>query len=579
MPAFAGKYPAIESLIARLDEYLKREHPTWFGPDAKHPVLPVKRSKVIHDNLWGTNRYSWRELVLLDSPLLQRLRDIHQVGLAFQIYPSAHHTRFDHSLGVTTIAARVFDSLLSRNRGQLRDIASAIYKNEDRDSTIAKFKQELRLAALLHDTGHSLFSHASERVYEKLDVLTSAAAELRKITGKKKGSGEAISFCFALTPSVAQLLDRVKGKLTGPTSSEDYDGDIDLMNVAMLIVGKSTHPFLQFLGDIISSGFDADKLDYLLRDAKAAGLPLQYDLDRYLYAVQVSGETLGDGDGYLENLYNLVAPAKPERRPAAGSDSYPYYDTYRVRLPRQAMNAIEQIVICKLMLFSYIYHHAKVRSGEGTLTLMLGRQVHSWRASGEDDGKIVERFLTMTDSALRAPTITESNDPIVRDYAYRIANRLLPREVLRLSVALATGTDRVHVGALIEQLHDSAENLGELSDFEKQLATELRKTSSLGGSDQDVLHQAGVWVDVPKPPKFEDVDKMVIRGDNGADVHLTHLFPINQWTEAYTHYRYHVRLFAFSEYHEAVAKAARKAIEVVAKIENAAFYSSIIRVR
>jgi HD superfamily phosphohydrolase len=47
-------------------------------------------------------------------------------------------------------------------------------------------------------------------------------------------------------------------------------------------VGRSKHPLLQFLGDIISGGFDADKLDYLLRDASAAGLPLRYDLERYL---------------------------------------------------------------------------------------------------------------------------------------------------------------------------------------------------------------------------------------------------------------------------------------------------------
>ena len=39
----------------------------------------------------------------------------------------------------------------------------------------------------------------------------------------------------------------------------------------MLIIGRSHHPYMQFLGDIISSGFDADKLDYLLRDAIAAG--------------------------------------------------------------------------------------------------------------------------------------------------------------------------------------------------------------------------------------------------------------------------------------------------------------------
>lgn len=572
----AGTYPAIHSLISRLDEYLKREHPTFFGPAAIHPKLAAKRSKVFHDNLWGTNRYSWRELAIIDSPIFQRLRDIHQVGLAFQVYPSAHHMRFDHSLGVATIASRVFDAILTRHRGRIRDIATTLYPAvANRDETIAKFRQELRLAALLHDTGHSLFSHASERVFEDLSILKSAAAELQTITAKAKGAGEALSFCLALTPSIKDLLDRSKNRLTGESSSEDYDGEIDLTNVALLIVGRSTHPALRFMGEIISSGFDADKLDYLLRDAKAAGLPLTYDLDRYLYAVQLADERLADGDGLLQKLYEGVAPVQPRKEPAPTAESQPYYDTQRIRLPRQAMNAIEQIVICKLMLYSYIYHHPKVRSAEGALTRMLTRQVAEWRRNGDDDGRIVERFLTMTDASLRSPTFTESADPIVKDYAYRIANRLIPREVLALSVANASGTDKVLVGALIERLQETG-----MGEFEQRLAAEIRAVTSLTGSDEDVLRKAGVWVDIPKPPKFEDVDKMIISGrDETGGVQLTHLFPIRQWTDAYTHYRYALRLFAFSEYHAEVSIAATKTIKAVGKIENEDFYKRIMRRR
>ena len=582
MPSpFAGEYPAIESLIVRLDEFLKREHPSWFGATARHPVLRVKRSKVIHDNLWGTNRYSWRELVLMDSPLLQRLRDIHQVGLAFQVYPSAHHTRFDHCLGVVTIAARVFDSLASKHRDRLRDIAKSLEKEMEPDRTIQKFKQELRLAALLHDTGHSLFSHASERVYEQLDVLVAATNELRVITGKAKGAGEVLSFCLTLTPSVSALLSRSEGRLTGVKSSDDYEGAVDLLNVALLVVGRSTHPFLQFMGDIVSSGFDADKLDYLLRDAQAAGLPLRYDLDRYLYAVQLELEALADGDGHLFKLYDKVSSVKPTREPAPTPEAATFFDSYRIRLPREAMNAIEQIVICKLMLFSYIYHHPKVRSAEGTLTLMLHRQVSVWRKAGEDGGKITERFLTLTDAALRGDPFTTSADEVVKEYAYRIANRLIPREVMRLSVAIATGTDKVLVGAFIDQIQEDAKRVGELSTFEVKLAEELRLAApTLTGTDEDVLRKAGVWVDIPKPPKFEDVDKMVVTGaGTAAGVRLTHLFPIRQWTEAYTHYRYHVRLFAFSEYHGPVTEAAKKAITAVAKIESESFYDSVARKR
>ena len=99
--------------------------------------------------------------------------------------------------------------------------------------------------------------------------------------------------------SVSSLLSRGKEKLLGDATSEEYEGDIDFINIALLIVGRSRHPFLQFLGDVISSSFDADKLDYLLRDATTAGLPLRYDFERYSYAVRIEDNKLADGAGRL----------------------------------------------------------------------------------------------------------------------------------------------------------------------------------------------------------------------------------------------------------------------------------------
>lgn len=84
-------YPTLTKLVKYLDQYLERTYPEFFGKSAVHPVLPLKSFKVIHDNLWGTNRFSWLELALIDSPLLQRLRSIHQTGLAYYVYPSARH--------------------------------------------------------------------------------------------------------------------------------------------------------------------------------------------------------------------------------------------------------------------------------------------------------------------------------------------------------------------------------------------------------------------------------------------------------------------------------------------------------
>jgi hypothetical protein len=107
-------YPALSRIISDLDDFLRSSHPSFFGSQASHPHSPLKRYKVIHDNLWGTSRFTWREMIIIDSPVMQRLRDIHQTGLAYHVYPSARHSRFEHSLGVLTIASRVFDSLVQR---------------------------------------------------------------------------------------------------------------------------------------------------------------------------------------------------------------------------------------------------------------------------------------------------------------------------------------------------------------------------------------------------------------------------------------------------------------------------------
>ena len=64
------------------------------------------------------------------------------------------------------------------------------------------------------------------------------------------------------------------------------------------------------------------------------------------------------------------------------------------------MNTVEQIVICKLMLYNYIYHHQKVRASEGMLRRMLERIYNRWITEGKNDKEILLIFLSLTDSAL-----------------------------------------------------------------------------------------------------------------------------------------------------------------------------------
>jgi len=69
--------------------------------------------KVIHDPLWGSRLFYPWEIALLDTPLLQRLRRIYQLGTAYLTYPSGVHNRFSHSLGVTVLAGRLINRLVT----------------------------------------------------------------------------------------------------------------------------------------------------------------------------------------------------------------------------------------------------------------------------------------------------------------------------------------------------------------------------------------------------------------------------------------------------------------------------------
>jgi len=579
---FLEGYPALAGVVEHLDNYLQNRHPNFFCESPLHPVLPVKRSKVVHDNLWGTVRFSWRELALIDSPIMQRLRDIHQTGLAFHVYPSAHHSRFEHSLGSMNVASRVFDALLHKQRGEIHDIAKVIDPEADnQEEIIRRLKQELRLAALLHDTGHSLYSHTSERVYEALEPLKKASSELTRFVGKEKGAGEVLSFCLVLTPSLCRFLNRAESDLIGDEVFDDYTGHIDLQNVALMIVGRSFHPFVQFLGDIVSSGFDADKLDYLRRDALAAGLPLNYDIDRYLYDVRIKKEVLADGDGELRKLYERSSRVSAKRLANSPQSRFPYYETYRLRLSKRAMNVIEQIVISKMMLFSYIYHHGKVRSAEGLLERLLLRKLYDWRQNGESASDIVSRFMDMTDASLRNIVASEEQDPVSGDCAYRLVNRLLPREVYSIGSSSATHAAGDVVKEFFRNIHQRKTRKELIRSLEKEIGSQLTKIQSdIGHDPDDALAKTGVWVDAPKLPKFEDVDTMVGNPTNvHADVPIDQVFPIHKWTEAYEHYRHQVRIFAYSEYVDQAREAAKAAMKVVIGISGDDFYRGIRKYR
>ncbi len=111
--------------------------------------------KEVRDPVHGFIYFNETEMKIVNTSIFQRLRYIRQLALTYFVYPGAEHSRFSHSMGVMEFATKMFDTLMMKHLGQQLKWSKARVKRN---------KQLLRIAALLHDTGHTPFSHGSEEL-------------------------------------------------------------------------------------------------------------------------------------------------------------------------------------------------------------------------------------------------------------------------------------------------------------------------------------------------------------------------------------------------------------------------------
>ncbi len=195
------------------------------------------RAKAIRDPLYGFVDLSELETKIIDAEVFRRLQFIKQLSHAYVAYPSSVHTRFEHSIGALYVS-----NIMARELG--------FTKRDD--------IERIRCSCLMHDLGHGPFSHLFEAVIEKANptiseshekisrIIIKEDSELDSILGEKKNE-------------IIELLEK----------KESY---------------KESEKPLQ--ADIISSGIDADKLDYLRRDSYHIGVAYgQFDFNRILHTL------------------------------------------------------------------------------------------------------------------------------------------------------------------------------------------------------------------------------------------------------------------------------------------------------
>lgn len=218
--------------------------------------------KIINDPIYGCISLSETEVRLLDTRAMQRLRRIKQMGFASYVFPSGEHSRFVHSLGVLCIMGKMCEHLY-RLYGTKQE--NEIYFGLD-DA------KKVRIAALLHDVGHFPFSHLSECVYSYIDNV--------KTTGDMVEGLEDIDENNQLICTIANFPKR-KEKDHEHMGAEVIKQDPEISNIlkaakidpeeiGQIIIGDTqANPVY---AQLLHSSLDADRLDYLLRDSRQAGV-------------------------------------------------------------------------------------------------------------------------------------------------------------------------------------------------------------------------------------------------------------------------------------------------------------------
>lgn len=487
--------------------------------------------KRINDPVWGViELYPW-EVCLLDSPLLQRLRGIKQLGLAHTVYPGACHTRLEHVLGVLEASERMLRAL-ERNAAHHRSFGA------DSDPNVPQVDDfdrcSIRTAALLHDVGHGSMSHVSERMIEDLlDEREAIRNVLRELDGVAKiAAAELMSVLIVLS-------EPMRGVFEHANFSNAKDRSDLPSAIAARIIGARNHLRAGYLSGIISGPVDADKIDYMARDSHHAGLPVGLDINRLINTLEVVVVT------------SQNAPKDLLQR----ASNEPNGRFYEMGISLAGVGAYEQFVIGRVILYDRVYHHHKIRSAEA-MAIELIRVAQAKQAkpalNALYEAVSDESFISMID--------TQSTD---------LANSILERNLYYRAFAFASRF--IPLKGLAEDEQKQARALlwnpvlGDVTDPDRNL--ELRRliletALRIAAVVEDLrptiaLKLEQIIIDLPTNKAVVRGNDILTRTENG-DIAVPNLFfDPERWSQAYEHQKQVGYVFAPREYRALISLASR----------------------
>jgi len=327
---------------------------------------PTRR---VMDPVHGSIPLFSHEARIIDHPLFQRLRYIFQNDVVFYVFPGCKHDRFLHSIGTMHSVAMIFEKITGAYIAKMHTQTLPL---KERNS-IKYLYCCLRLAALLHDTGHAPFSHQFE--YSQV-----VKAILNKKSFKTLWKGEDTSLIYKTLPAhimhehysvrIAHQILKEQGTIS--------DLEVDPMDVLFFMetteidiserlkectydffslffeaqpieadITPACKSFLTLLKSFISGEIDADKMDYIWRDSYFSGVKYgMFNRDHLLNSFRIGYEDME----FSGNVFNA---------------------TFSLAILKKGLMALEDFVYARYQLYHELYNHKTVSGFRKILSLAI----------------------------------------------------------------------------------------------------------------------------------------------------------------------------------------------------------------
>lgn len=352
-------------------------------------------TKVIRDSVHGDIWLTQLEVDIIDTPVFQRLRRIKQLGPTDLVFPSAKHTRFEHSIGALFVAQQIIDSI---NKNYSNKLSYA--RISDRDTIT------IRLLALIHDIAHVPFGHTIEdegKLLEKKQWRDNTRFDyIWKIIQPKIESN--------LNNIPKDEVEKIIYDLKEGLKAEEGDKDDNIHRLPK-----------PFIVDIVGNTICADLLDYLKRDAYNTGLKMTYDPRVLTYFVLVKQTKKIDDN----NVEGLRAAILLEKKPG--------------KIKHDILNYCVDLLRLRYSLAEKSHYHRVKCIASAMVIKMLYCALEGGIVSSKFDANSQEKennLMNFSDDSL-IHTILKYKDPIknteyhntASKLALKITNRELYKEI------------------------------------------------------------------------------------------------------------------------------------------------------